>query len=90
MRKINNKLDSVLTELGADEEMKKILLDFLMNQVNSVNGQIFGLRNNAKSLERQANQLEEESTRLNTMINYLTEEVEEEETEVIPPENEAS
>lgn len=78
MRVINPELDAVLTNLGADSEVKTMLLGFLQNQASSITGQIAGLRANAENATRQADELEPEAARLGGMLAALTVEVPEE------------
>ena len=75
MRKINPELDTVLTNLGANEAVKAMLLGFLENQSSSVQGQIVGLRANALNATSQADALEPEAARLGGMLAALTVEV---------------
>ena len=75
MRKINPELDAVLTNLGANDEVKAMLLGFLENQASSITGQIAGLRANAENATRQADELEPEAARLGGMLAALTVEV---------------
>lgn len=75
MRVINSELDAVLTSLGADPEVKAMLLGFLENQASSVTGQIAGLRANALNASSQADQLEAQAARLAGMLSALTVEV---------------
>jgi hypothetical protein len=75
MRKINPELDTVLTNLGANEAVKAMLLGFLENQSSSVQGQIVGLRANALNATSQADALEPEAARLSGMLAALTVEV---------------
>lgn len=75
MRKINPELDAVLTNLGANDEVKAMLLGFLENQASSITGQIAGLRANALNASTQADALEGESAQLGGMLAALTVEV---------------
>lgn len=75
MRKINPELDAVLTNLGANEEVKAMLLGFLQNQASSIAGQIAGLRANAENATRQADELEPQAAALADMLDRLTDEV---------------
>lgn len=77
MRKMTPKLDAVLTELGATEDVKTQLVGFLTNQAASVAGQIVGLRANAENATRQADEMAEEALRLTGMLEALTVEVSE-------------
>ena len=75
MRKLDTKLDAVLTNLGATDDVKALLVGFLVNQASSITGQIAGLRSNAESLNRQADELEARAAELADMLDRLTDEV---------------
>ncbi len=75
MRKLDPALDAVLTQLGATDDVKATLVGFLVNQASSVTGQIVGLRSNADSLTRQADELEPQAAALADMLDRLTDEV---------------
>lgn len=68
-------LETVLDAKGATPAEKAMLVGFLVNQTQSVTGQIAGLRANAENATRQADELEPQRVALAAMLEKFTNEI---------------
>lgn len=70
--KLDPKLDAVLTELGATDDEKSMLLGFLANTLASAVGQVDGYKNNVMNLERQQAEAQANADAISAMVNKFT------------------
>lgn len=75
MRVLDPILNDAFTALGASEEEKKMLLDYVVSQATNVRNQVSSLRANAQQAHEAAEALEPQAVNLETMLEKFTNEV---------------
>lgn len=84
MRILDPILNDAFTALGASEEEKKMLVDYVVAQAANVRGQVNSLRANAEQAFNAANDLEPQAVNLETMLEKFTNEVPDPEVPINP------